>query len=976
MTTRLLLALAIALSVDCRAGSSPDAASFALQRVVKLRTPADKPSAVARVREFATVLGGGERFLVIRPTPSISRERFEDGLRALGREPGVEAVYADTLDYPRRVALHALPPIGKDADARAGAQDAACRIFPHCGSHNPAWAALQVGADLAEGIVKRAVSASDKGGTLAKVAVVDSGFDTKGQAASIDAASFTTAKGHDSAGDKDIDPDGHGTAVSGMIAGRQVGITHQLDLEVYRVTEPHGGGSVSHALLSAAIEKACEKSDVVNVSWGSLADEIGFARPEDELWYGKAAKRGCLVVKAAGNSGYKSAPIPGKAPGLEAPILTVAASDQFSDDAPFSTSGGIFGPGAGVYSLLSSQHEYGEDTTKQACEVGKARVGPVDGTSFAAPLVSGVAAQVITILRSRGALPADPAKKIRLVKSILMASAEWSKESGSRRPVVNALAASLIAAVAAESLQSSADLIAAARKGADVQKGCSRDVKDCAREKDCTAKKECVNELRFHFLACVPPPPGAKAAPELNRRLFDSLRQLDERELVIQLIDRLPPKSDLVGDATKELSRHWRDVLDEKGTRVDIGHATEALNLLYAARRSDLSGGFDVPGKLRQLLRSFSLSGLAYFREPLGKSNRSATEQQSAKLTEVFRALPVDEQVALVREMPLGGSLAAEIDYLYYLHENQALLPEATRGALRERLPRIAEAWIEGKLGPLPYLHVPAADMLIESLPDGKERLARALAGKLDRNKTFLYEYAMESKTALGKERLPVIESLASSPDIRDDDFTHTLSEALATLMRDGTPEIVTRTVRRLLLESPNATLPREATAWFESSVTDRHKALAADGFFPKFVAKQIEWGIEVLSQRKPSWYRYGLAIRNITRALGHNDALFPKEARKEMFAGPTGKQFQRFLDVAAGTLARAPALAPQDTALRGPLEIVETVLADLPKYREAGAEPLLLAGLVALKDDIQRNPKKYDQSLRIAIARLYGLPE
>ena len=105
-------------------------------------------------------------------------------------------------------------------------------------------------------------------------------------------------KGDTDSGSFMIDPSGHGTGVSSVIGAEGIGFAENVFLNVYRVTKEYGGGSTSSGMLANTIIKACENNDIVNVSWGSLGDEIGKIRPEKELWYKPAMDMGCLVVKA------------------------------------------------------------------------------------------------------------------------------------------------------------------------------------------------------------------------------------------------------------------------------------------------------------------------------------------------------------------------------------------------------------------------------------------------------------------------------------------------------------------------------------------------------------------------------------------------------------------------------------------------------------------------------------------------------
>ena len=159
-------------------------------------------------------------------------------------------------------------------------------------------------------------------------------------------------------------------------------------------------------------------------------------------WYKTAKEKGCIIVKSAGNSGVRGKE---KDYPIDTPYMTVAASNEFQTLGTFSTGGMITAPGVGVFTTLSTKHEYGTATSNNQCNKGNLQMGPINGTSFASPITAGVMGQILTILKARNVVPRDPAKKVALVKSIALASAKWGKLTGSGEGVINALGAVIIA---------------------------------------------------------------------------------------------------------------------------------------------------------------------------------------------------------------------------------------------------------------------------------------------------------------------------------------------------------------------------------------------------------------------------------------------------------------------------------------------------------------------------------------------------
>ncbi|MFY7993083.1 MAG: S8 family peptidase [Bacteriovoracaceae bacterium] len=367
---------------------------------------------------------------------------------------------------------------------------------PKCNGQSIDWAPKALGADLAEEIVKIEVGKSIVSMKLSKTAVVDTGFDVNNQSSGL-LIPVSTDLADPLSRDKENDDGGHGTNVAGMIAGKNTGITGHTELSVYKISQGRTG-KVGNGVIAAAIEKACkDNNDIVNVSWGSQKDELEEIIPKEELWYEVANRLGCIIIKASGNSGIRKKR---GSPQIDIsdPFLTVAALDRFDELASFSTSGQVAAPGKGVFSLLSNDHVYGENTKKNSCEINGNSFGQINGTSFSSPAVAGIAAQVITILRARNEIPDSPSDKIKLIKSILIASQRFSESNNG----VNALAATLIAKSATKKNANSSieDLVQIGHSAAS----------DICQEKNncpglnCEQKKSCSNNLRKKLLVCQP----------------------------------------------------------------------------------------------------------------------------------------------------------------------------------------------------------------------------------------------------------------------------------------------------------------------------------------------------------------------------------------------------------------------------------------------------------------------------------------
>ena len=165
----------------------------------------------------------------------------------------------------------------------------------------------------------------------------------------------------------------HGTHVSGTIGAagdNRIGISGvnwKVALMALRAIGPRGGRSDD---LARAIDYAVDHgARVVNASWGGGGRSIAIAQA-----IGRAARRGVLFVAAAGNDGASSPSFPAS---VDAPnVLSVGAFGPSGRLAPFSNRGALVAaPGVGILSTTApGQYER------------------YDGTSMAAPHVSGMAA--------------------------------------------------------------------------------------------------------------------------------------------------------------------------------------------------------------------------------------------------------------------------------------------------------------------------------------------------------------------------------------------------------------------------------------------------------------------------------------------------------------------------------------------------------------------------------------------------------
>lgn len=213
-----------------------------------------------------------------------------------------------------------------------------------------------------------------------KIAVVDSGVDrTHPQLAG------KVVKHVDLTHTHDTDCYGHGTEVAGIIVGRDerntkaqipfVGVAPEAQIISVKVQDGENSGD-NGTLLARGIEEAVNYgADIINVSifntdYPLLRHAVRYAQQHD-----------VLIVAAAGNwDPAKKAGEQEAYPATYRGVLSVGALDQNGAVASFSNDKSrvdVAAPGANITST-----------------VARGYVGQLDGTSFAAPYVAGVAALV------------------------------------------------------------------------------------------------------------------------------------------------------------------------------------------------------------------------------------------------------------------------------------------------------------------------------------------------------------------------------------------------------------------------------------------------------------------------------------------------------------------------------------------------------------------------------------------------------
>ncbi|GHF84072.1 type VII secretion-associated serine protease [Kitasatospora xanthocidica] len=192
------------------------------------------------------------------------------------------------------------------------------------------------------------------------------------------------------------DPVGHGTKVAGIIAARRsertgfVGLAPDAQILSIRQNDSDGNGDVS-TLVRAIHEAVAAKAKVINISQDvrGAGDAHFGGYPELKAEIQAAEDAGVVVVASTGNDGKEGDTYPGAFP----TVLAVGASDRNNERAPFSQYGGFVKVAAPGVDMLSTVPGSGQCVD--------------NGTSFAAPYVSGLAALLV------GAHPAWKPAQVR-----------------------------------------------------------------------------------------------------------------------------------------------------------------------------------------------------------------------------------------------------------------------------------------------------------------------------------------------------------------------------------------------------------------------------------------------------------------------------------------------------------------------------------------------------------------------------------
>lgn len=324
-------------------------------------------SAVANEQESAASAGAlADRYIVQTVSPAASRALAHLAGISPDRISNVYASaltgFAAKLDRSQLALLEAQPSVVSvtpDAPTRAAA------VQP-----TPPWGLDRIDQRETAGDGEYAYDTSGEGVT---VFVADTGARF-----SHEQFGGRATSGHDfvDADEDASDCNGHGTHVSGTIAGSTFGVAKAASIVSLRVWDCDGSGWMSDmiAALDWAVAHKPAGPAVVNMSGGG-----GVSDPMDAA-VARTVQAGIPVVVAAGNDSRDAClTSPARAP----EAITVGATDSADTRAPFSNFGScvdVFAPGVGILSAI---------------HFADASTSTLSGTSMAAPHVTGIVARYL-----------------------------------------------------------------------------------------------------------------------------------------------------------------------------------------------------------------------------------------------------------------------------------------------------------------------------------------------------------------------------------------------------------------------------------------------------------------------------------------------------------------------------------------------------------------------------------------------------
>jgi hypothetical protein len=604
----------------------------------------------------------------------------KESLQALRKLDGVRSAEAVHVETALQSTGHAGPGTGallperpympSQANSGAYTDSGSCRLTAACpDGRSQFWAQERVGGDL----MFRELNRMGIRPGSAHVAVVDSGFDATRSAALMGSPGFRVAKGWDGAGPETKDTDGHGTAVAGLIGGKDgVGLAPNAKLTVYRVTGADEAGTTSSDNLKMSIMRACnEGAEVINVSWGGMFDEMAIFEEErsQSAFYSELASKGCLVVKSAGNDARR---ISRSAMNADDALLRVEASEASGRLASFSSNGEIAAPGHSVFTLKSQDSAR---STRSSSFCGQHSGNFANGTSFSAPITAAVAVQVVSVLKTSSAYAALAGpERVKLLNRILIGSTKGRQLDSLRAVLAAEVWAKSGSREVPTALQVAADFRASQRQT------CQQPIASCPGS-GCVNRVACAVDQRRHMSLCDPPRSSVvqdflsassraesaelsfgaleMASPHAARSAVEAASLLDGQGLV-----GLDPAfmRTTTRRVWENLHARWSAGSGGLSANMSFDQALQALPYLLSSR-SRVGNEYDADVALRDFLQSDGV------RERITRGRQSGSDDDLSRVINALKqaksTLGTDEVLKALRETYVSWTKPEELARSY-----------------------------------------------------------------------------------------------------------------------------------------------------------------------------------------------------------------------------------------------------------------------------------------------------------------------
>gem|GEM_PF-4617612 len=507
-------------------------------------------------------------------------------LRTLAALPGVRGVARDREVVPVQHALPPSPFLPRTVGASGLDSSGVCRLSETCPDGRAKfWGQERLDADLMFGQLNRIQLG--KGHT--KVAVIDTGFDMTQARTLMDESLVSVSKGWEGAGDPNRDELGHGTAVAGLIGGKNgVGLAPDARLSIYRVSEGNSSGGATSSSLMMSVMKACDDgNEVINLSWGGQFDENAIFEDEasSKAFYDELASKGCLVVKAAGNAARR---VERKHMDIDDALLRVEATEPSGQLASFSSNGEVSAPGADVFTLHSSQ----SPSANKESTCGAHQGAFISGTSFAAPLTAAIATQTLGVLKKNpNFVKLSGPQRVSTLNRVLAVANMNGGLNGLRAVMIADMLRQQPKALPIPSVEEISENFKKRAAGfcATPRPLCQQSASSCQQERECSAQS------RQYLAFCAPP------RPEIVRDLLRISDKTRSTELSLNVLRHSNVFT--AAESAQHTQKIWAQLHSQWNT-VGRGNVSKAMSfdqamqllptLTQSRRRSGLNSDVDI----------------------------------------------------------------------------------------------------------------------------------------------------------------------------------------------------------------------------------------------------------------------------------------------------------------------------------------------------------------------------------------------